>query len=74
MQKRSIETIAPGIDMAFQIAATKTGDALTAGKNTAKQLRRRKRGAAVLDQLDANHDGNSMNIEDIIILGLRTPG
>lgn len=70
--KKINETVAPGIVHGIETAATKTGDALTAGKNTVVNTGAAAKDA-VMDQLDANHDGK-VDIEDIIILGLRTPG
>ena len=70
--KKINETVAPGIVHGIETAATKTGDALTAGKNTVVNTGVAAKDA-VMDQLDANHDGK-VDIEDIIILGLRTPG
>lgn len=70
--KKINETVTPGIVHGIETAATKTGDALTAGKNTVVNTGAAAKDA-VMDQLDANHDGK-VDIEDIIILGLRTPG
>ena len=70
--KKINETVAPGIVHGIETAATKTGDALTAGKNTVVNTGAAAKDA-VMEQLDANHDGK-VDIEDIIILGLRTPG
>ena len=62
--KKINEAVAPGIVHGIETAATKTGDALTAGKNTVVNTGAAAKDA-VMDQLDANHDGK-VDIEDII--------
>ena len=64
--KKINETVTPGIVHGIETAATKTGDALTAGKNTVVNTGAAAKDA-VMDQLDANTRWK-VDIEDIIIL------
>lgn len=70
--KKFNSTITPKIAKGVGNTVQKTGDTLSAGKtafwdagSNAKE--------ALMEQMDANHDGK-VDIEDIIILGLKTPG
>lgn len=66
------DAVAPKIVQGIGATVQKTGDTLAAGKTAVLDASSTAK-AAVMEQLDVNHDGK-VDIEDIIILGLKTPG
>lgn len=70
--KKFNDTVAPKIVQGIGDTVQKTGDTLTAGKTVVLDVGSNAK-AALMEQMDINHDGK-VDIEDIIILGLKTPG
>lgn len=70
--KKLNDTIAPQIVQGIGDTAQKTGAALAVGKTAVLGAGENAK-EAIVEQLDINHDGK-VDIEDIIILGLKTPG
>lgn len=70
--KKFNDTIAPKMIQGFEEVAGKAGDALTSGKNAVVSVGTNAKDA-VINQLDTNNDGN-IDIEDIIVLAMKTPG
>lgn len=70
--KKFNDTVTPKIVQSIGDTVQKTGDTLTAGKTVVLDAGSNVK-AALMEQLDANHDGK-VDIEDIIVLGLKTPG
>ncbi len=70
--KKLSNDIAPKIAQGFGDTAHKTGELLSSGSTAVLNAGTAARDA-LMDQLDTNHDGK-VDIEDIIILGLKTPG
>lgn len=70
--KKFNAAVAPKIVQGIGDTVQKTGDTLIAGKNVVLDTGTNAKNALV-EQLDVNHDGK-IDIEDIIVLGLKTPG
>ena len=70
--KKINEKVAPIIAQKIENATAKTEDVLEAGKNAVVHVGTNAK-ESVMNQLDANHDGN-VDIEDIILLAMKTPG
>lgn len=70
--KKLSNDIAPKIAQSFGDTAHKTGKLLSSGSAAVLNASTSAKDA-LMDQLDTNHDGK-IDIEDIIILGLKTPG
>lgn len=71
-KKKFKDVVSPEIVHNIGDMLQKTGDAFAAGKAAALDAGANAKDA-IVDQLDVNHDGK-IDIEDIIILGLKTPG
>lgn len=70
--KKFNDTVAPKIVQGVGNTVQKTGNTLSAGKTAVLDAGSTAK-AALMEQMDTNHDGK-VDIEDIIILGLKTPG
>lgn len=70
--KKFNDTVAPKIVKGVGDAVQKTGDTLNAGKTAVLDAGSTAK-SALMEQMDTNHDGK-VDIEDIILLGLKTPG
>lgn len=70
--KKFNETVTPKIVQSIGETVQKTGDTLMAGKTAVLDAGSNAK-EALMEQMDVNHDGK-VDIEDIIILGLKTPG
>ena len=70
--KKFNDAVTPKIVQGIEGTVQKTGDTLVAGKTAVLDAGSNAK-AALMEQMDANHDGK-VDIEDIIILGLKTPG
>ena len=70
--KKIGDVVAPKVVQGIGTATTKAETALTAGKNAVVQVGTNAKDALV-NQLDSNRDGN-VDIEDIIVLAMKTPG
>lgn len=70
--KKFNDTVAPKIVQGVGNAVQKTGNTLSAGKTAVLDAGSTAK-AALMEQMDTNRDGK-VDIEDIIILGLKTPG
>ena len=70
--KKFNDTVAPKIAQGIGDTVQKTGDTLAIGKSVVLDAGSNAK-EVLMEQLDANHDGK-VDIEDIIILGLKTPG
>lgn len=70
--KKFSSTAAPKVKRNIEETAQKTSATLSAGKTAALDAGSNAKDA-LMEQLDVNHNGK-IDIEDIIILGLKTPG
>lgn len=70
--KKIGDAVAPKVTQGIGTTTTKAAAVLTAGKNAAVQVGTNAKDALV-NQLDSNHDGK-IDIEDIIVLAMKTPG
>ena len=70
--KKFNSTITPKIAKGVGNTVQKTEDALNAGRTAVLDAGSNAK-AVLMEQMDVNHDGK-VDIEDIIILGLKTPG
>lgn len=70
--KKFSSTAAPKVKQNIEEAVHKTSDTLSAGKTAVLDAGSNAKDA-LMEQLDVNHNGK-IDIEDIIILGLKTPG
>lgn len=70
--KKFNETVTPKIVQGVGETVHKTGNTLAAGKTAVLDAGSNAK-EALMEQMDVNHDGK-VDIEDIIILGLKTPG
>ena len=70
--KKFSSTVAPKVKRNIEENAQKTSATLSAGKTAALDAGSNAKDA-LMEQLDVNHNGK-IDIEDIIILGLKTPG
>lgn len=70
--KKFNDAVAPKIVQGVEDTVQKTSNTLVAGKTVVLDAGSNAK-AALMEQMDVNHDGK-VDIEDIIILGLKTPG
>ena len=70
--KKFNNDIVPKFAQDFENTASKAGNALISGKDSVIHAGTNAKDA-LINQLDVNHDGN-VDIEDIIVLALKTPG
>lgn len=66
------ETVAPKVAQKVGNVASQTENALGAGKSAVVRVGKNAK-ESMINQLDANHDGN-VDVEDIIFLAMKTPG